>query len=337
MKKFEIIQVRSDKYKKDIIHLWADTLAHTPEARFEWMKDNPAGKAIWYLAVHVKTGRIVGSISILPKNLHFNGKNILAGIVGDFMIEKSFRAFGPALQLLKAVIESFSELRLQLLYTIPNKASEKIMQRVGFQKGPDLINFTKIIKPKIILEKKVSYMWSRLLAPVIEFGLRIVSKETYTRIKGSIQEISEFDNSHTVFFNNMNKRYTVIGERNGKDLNWRFFRNPENRYRVLCFYKRLHGFMTGYVAYSVKDNRVHVYDIIPIEGEYFSIIMGQFLKLMKKSGYDSISIGILSTNPFLLHMKYFGFMKRNDNPLYFLGDSELILEKWLFFDGDRNL
>ena len=90
MAAFSIIQADPDKYKNEILTLWKNNLPDTPRGRLEWMKNKLEGQPIWYLAIYEETGKVAGSVSIIPRNIRVNGKTNSAGILGDFMVEKPF-------------------------------------------------------------------------------------------------------------------------------------------------------------------------------------------------------------------------------------------------------
>ena len=104
MSKFKIFQDNPKKYKKEILSFWEEYLPGTSPKRLEWMNENPAGPVIWIFAVEEKTGKLAGTISLFPKQLFVNGKMVKAAILGDFMLHKKFRVFGPVLDLLKETI-----------------------------------------------------------------------------------------------------------------------------------------------------------------------------------------------------------------------------------------
>lgn len=337
MAKFKIIQKDPTPFKHKILQMWKENLPGTPPGRFEWMNDNPAGQPIWYLAFHTKTGQLAGTVSILPRAIFVNGNRVLAGIVGDFMVEKTFRVFGPGLQLQKAIIASFPELGFQFLYTITNKASEKLMLRAGFRECASLTHFVKPIKLMNQLEKHISSRLSKLIAPGLELGLRLVCRETYSRRKGNFQEIAKFDHGHDLFFKELESDFPIIGARRCEDLNWRLFKNPIYDFCVLSFSNSSRNSMLGYIAYVMHNKDAFIYDIIARDGDDFRRLLSQFLMFGRENGYFSISINVLTSNPFIRYMASFGFHKRHEFSLLYAGDSELLSKKWLFFSGDRNI
>ena len=238
MSKFIIEQRDPAPYRGEIIKFWKEYLPGTPAKRFDWMsKGNPAGPARWFLAFEKVSGELAGTLSVMPKKLAVNGKFLMAGIIGDLMVSKKYRVFGPALQLQRTVLESFPSLGVKLLYTVPNKAAEEIMLRAGYQK---IGHFIRLVKPLNFKKQFQMNSFPRIgafLAWDARLVLRLISKETYMKNEGQLREIREFNEAHNVFLRQFAGKPSIAGERTHESLNWRFFKNPLRRLNVLVLEK----------------------------------------------------------------------------------------------------
>lgn len=338
MQNFQINQVNPSKYKREIITLWKNNLPHTPEGRFEWMADNPEGASIWYLAIDEKSLKVIGSISILPRRIRMDGKTYLAGIVGDFMVEKKFRVFGPTFGLLNTVTREYSKLGFDFLYSFPNQASEKVVLRAGFK----IIGLAKrLVKPLNLKNKLIQYIPSRLatiFSLALNFALELLSKETYMKANISFNQINEPNLECDLFWRKIKDRFSTIGERSADYLKWRYFKNPLYRFSMFTYSKTLDNTFLGYIIFNVQNNNVHIFDILPEKEKFVNLIIGRFIKEMRNLNYSSLSIGVLRNNPLYSYIKYFGFVdSHEDVPVLYAGDSKLIPQNWVFFSGDRNV
>ena len=166
MPKFRIITGGPSRYKEEIARFWREYLPGTPPERFDWMRTNPAGPAIWFFAIEEKTSTLAGTISLMPKDMLVDGSPVRACIMGDYMIGGRYRVFGPALDLQKAVTKDFSNLGFRFIYTVPNQASIKIIERMGFVEMMRLRTLIKPVKALPYLKKYVNPTLARFAAPV---------------------------------------------------------------------------------------------------------------------------------------------------------------------------
>lgn len=338
MAKFDISQVNPYKYKNEIITLWRNNLPGTPERRLDWMENNPEGKAIWYLATDKTTKKIAGAISIMPRRVRTKAKTYLTGIVGDFMVQKEYQVFGPALQLLKTTVRDHPKLGFDFLYTFPNQAAEKIALRAGFQNIGLVSRFAMPLRIKHQLKKYIPSNFVKLIAPGLELGLRLFSNDIYIRPNGSFLEIEQFSPDFDLFFKEIENLWSALGERSTKYLNWKYFRNPLYRFRVFTYNRCLDNTIQGYLIFTVQNNDAHIFDILVSQEKILRGLLAQFMKIARKSGYFSVSIRVLQNNPLLRDIKSFGFFDRTqDVPLLFAGNPALAPQGWVFFDGDRNI
>ena len=338
MAKFNIIQVAPDKYRKEIIALWKNNLPDTPEGRLDWMIDNPEGSPIWYLAFSEEDKKVAGSISVMPRKVKISGKTYVAGIVGDFAIEKAYRVFGPALQLMNTVINDYSRLGLAFLYTFPNQASEAIALRGGFKRIGFTSRFVKPFRTKNQLAKYVHPVLANIISQGLDFALRLFSRETYMRTNMLSHQIRELNSGYDLFRGEIENTYRVLGERSREYLKWRYFENPLYRFNMYVFRRTSSGSMLGYVIFTSLHNTIHIFDMVASHEEVFKGMLGQFLRDARRDGYDSVSIRMLNDNPLCSCIKLFGFMDRKENvALQVFGDCNFSSKEWVFFDGDRNI
>ena len=76
MSRFDIISVDPYKFRSEIVNMWQQYLADTPEGRFEWMQEkNPEGPATWLFAYDNNNGAIAGMVSLIPRLLFYAGKS----------------------------------------------------------------------------------------------------------------------------------------------------------------------------------------------------------------------------------------------------------------------
>ncbi|HOD72900.1 MAG TPA: hypothetical protein PKO27_17925, partial [Deltaproteobacteria bacterium] len=109
-----------EHYRDQIIRMWLECIPDALPFRYEWLTEgNPAGRTIWFLALDDRSQELLGFITLMPRRFVWNGRELLFGIMGDFVIKKQHRGFGPGMQLPGHVLRNASKLGFSLVYTIP--------------------------------------------------------------------------------------------------------------------------------------------------------------------------------------------------------------------------
>ena len=338
MQQFKIFRADPFKYKEEIISLWKNNLPDTPPGRLEWMANNPEGSATWYLAMDQKSQIVVGSVSIMPKRLKLRGETYLVGITGDLMVGKEYRVFGPFLQLLKTVIKDHPRLGFAFLYTFPNRASEKVVLRAGFKKIGLTKRFVKPINSKNKLQKYMHPGLVNAVFPGLNFVLRLLSKETYMKANISVEKITEPKALRESSWMETENQRLTLGEKSPGYIKWRYCQNPLSKFHIYIYKQPTDNLVLGQIIFNIKNNCIHIFDIAFNNLKSFELVLGRFIKDMRKNDYNSISVRILKGSPLNEQFRKFRFFDREEDvPLLFAGDPKLLPTKWLFFDGDRNV
>jgi len=332
-----IVQAGINQYKNDIVKLWNDNLTGVSGSRFEWMKNNPDGLPVWFMAVQEKSKRVVGSISIMPRKIKINGKEYLSGIIGDFMVDTSSRGFGPALQLLKAVLKAYSELGFTFIYTYPNPKAEKMAIRAGFKNTCLIKKYTKVLKVNYLLKKYFPEKIGNILSYGVNTVLKLFSKETYMMTNIEYKEVVKLPSEFEQCLSEFTSQLPILGIRNSKYIEWKYINNPLIDFKIFTFSKKNNKKISGYIPFYTQNNKITIFDFI-VKEEDIKPVLAKFLKYTREAEHDSVTIRISNSNSLNAIFKYFGFYdQREDIPLLFAGDHNLLPDKMMFFDGDRNI
>lgn len=338
--RFEIIRENPERYKNDIIRMWAEYLPDTAPGRYEWLANgNPAGNTIWYFALEKARNELAGVITVIPKELFLDRKKIRVGILGDFMIEKKYRVFGPTLQLPKAAISDMEEIGFEFIYTIPNTESKIVMERIGFRNIGIEMFLVRPIKTLHILHK---YLPAALAKPASIFVDKIIkysSHDTYKIHDDTCEEVFEFDSSFDQLWEHKRGEDIglIVGDHSSEYLNWRYLKNPEHSFRIIAYKEK--GRLLGYVVFYIENYSLYIYDVFVLrEKDIFSLI-NKIVRIAEESNCNSVSISILDKNPILKSLKMCGFVNKEQDAVTVLyqGESKRVVNKWLFFFCDHNL
>ena len=277
-------------------------------------------------------------ISIMPKEFNLKGKRFLAGIVGDFVIKKQYQVFGPSITLLKEVILKHKELKYDFLFTLPNPAAEKVCIRAGFMKLDITDRFVKVINPGKKIGKYFPKILRPALEPILDFIYKFISTETF--ILQGLKEIqienAEKLNIDAVIEKKMDQ-YSK-GIQNKKYFDWKYFRNPLNKYKLSKFELKYSGKCVGMLFYTENKSIIHIYDFLEMENGYLKNITRKFINTKRKKKYESISIRLIEKSILAYDYRKLGFIQRNEKlPILFAGKPENMPTNWLFMDGERNI
>lgn len=319
---------------------WEEYLPGTPPARLEWMENNPAGSAIWLFAVEEETGKLAGTISLFPKDLFLDGKRIKAAILGDFMLHKKFRVFGPALSLLKAAIAFKEEGNFDFLYTIPNLKSKKIVEKAGLRPAGKCYSLMSPQRCDFLLEKYVGSFMAKILENPLLLILQLFSHATYVRCSGVFEEIDWHDEAFNEFCQRMRKKRIglMTGDCNLLYLDWRYRQNPELHFQVFSYRKRAGGDILGFIVLSLNKHRLEAYDIVAFDNKIVLAMIKKINAICKKEKCRGVYSWIYENNTLLPVMKRCCFFDTKDKAEIFIYPEKIKeIERWSFTAADRNI
>jgi len=339
MGRYSIIQVDPTPYKYNILKFWEEYLPGTSSERFDWLNHgNPAGPAIWFLALDQKKAELSGIITIMPRDFYLRGEIIKAGIMGDFMVSSSDRVFGPGLLLPKAVMSRVSELGFDIIYTIPNDESRKIVERSGFIDHAVLKHLVKPIATKHYLKNYFTNSICDIIAPVGDSLLSILSRISSLGTFEDIGEENSIDPSFDILWEKIKmKERGLIGDYSRKYLEWRFLKNPQLDFKIIkC--RDNYKILQGFAIYSSGSGKMGINCILALENRYYKKIFNSLFFRARDIGCHAIYLRTTDNSLISPHLRGCLFFNAKDDAKIFLHEErKLVLNNWVFFSGDRNI
>jgi len=340
MSKFKIIRENPDQFRKDIVKFWEEYLPGTSAGRFDWMKNNPAGPAIWLFAIEENTGKVAGTISLFPKDLFLDGKKIKAAILGDFMIHERFRVYGPALSLLRAAIEINGRGEFDFLYTIPNLKSRKIVEKSGFRPAGNLYSLMLPQQCNFVTQKYVGSLGAKIVDKPLLLMLKILSRATYSRCPSVFEDIDWHDESFNELCQNVHQSRVglMISDCSLKYLEWRYRHNPQSHFRVVTFRRQAGSDIEGYFVISSNDERVELYECVALEDRVFLAMISKIGEICKHQNCRGVYSYIYEKNPLLSAVRRCGFFNTRDQvEMYTYPETVEECAHWCCTAADRNM
>jgi hypothetical protein len=339
----EFTVIQSDdpsRYKEEILGFWKEYLPGTAPGRFEWMsRGNPAGPACWFFALVEDTGEIAGLISLMPKMMSVDGNLVKAGIIGDYMVDRKYRLFGPNLKLMRALVESAPALGYEFIYGLPNYAAVKIVERVGMKRVDNICTYVKLIKVASHLKNRLPVVLANLVTIPARLILRLFLKELFVSSSG-VEEVTETDESFDILWEKVRGSVPgLVSDRSASFISWRYLQNPLNRFRLIVYRGETQQVLSGYSVFCItEDNELWIYDIFSLGRDIENRMLKRLIEIAREDRCRSIIFSVLCGGGWGRRLWHFGFLRAKSRmALYCAGGQRLPLDSWEFFSGDRNI
>ncbi|MCB9059517.1 MAG: hypothetical protein H6627_13175 [Calditrichae bacterium] len=333
MARFQIEQVDPLRERENIYNFWDAYLPGTRKGRLDWLLNgNPAGPIDWFFAYDMKSGEIAGMISVIPRLFTNNFKQIRAGMMGDYMISKKYRVFGPAFQLPNHIVSNFNSLGYDFLYTVPIPSITKLIKGFGFKDKGTLIHLAKMLHSRYYLKNYVSGFVLKTGSILVDLFLYIISAENYHKGSINCSKLETFDAEYQLFWEKLRlKRSGFFGECSSEYMNWRYLKNPHYTFKILKLTSKIDDKILGIIIYMQSQNKIEIFEMLFLD-EDKNNLLANFLKCIRKEKVDSIFLRILETNPLVKNFKHFGFINMKDNAYPVFNGSEDLLPEPMYFN-----
>lgn len=339
MYKYIIVNDKTDKYSKDIVRFWREYLPGTPEGRLEWMNRNPDGKPIWLLALDKENDELAGTVSIMPRKMFFNGKAYLAGIVGDFMVDKKHRVFGPAMSLQKTVLESYHKYDLDFIFTIPNNASINLTKMAGFRESIKIRYFIKPVAASYYLERYIHKNLAKIISPFINIALNIFSRDTYLKKHDWDVEVEKLDDSFDELWDELKTNLNRLQHnRSASVLVWHYLENPLFKCRIIKSVEKDGKTILGYLVFLKQEESIEIIDLLYSDNSVMNSLFKYLIDLANRENVHSITCRLSDKDNIKNIIKRFGFMRsKNYINIYVHGKENGFFESWSYCEAARNI
>jgi hypothetical protein len=233
------------------------------------------------------------------------------------------------------------------LYAHPNDRMLVVHQRVGHPVIGQMVRYAKVIR----LNKKMRELLKhKIIADIIGEMcnplLGLISKDLWYR-KGYDIDFGvniEYTKKFNSLFDQASGRYAVCVVRNASYLNWRYSHSPLYEMTTLSLMKneRLCGYL---IYYKQEIDVIQIKDVFYEDDDTARHLMGVLISMLRRQGVCTISVGLLSSNPFIEILKFFGFSQRTDtssmivypNPSFEYAEIIKNARNWFMMVGDRDV
>jgi len=349
MPRYSVIEADVRNNKDDILSILTKNLDGQSPSRYEWNYNQcPYGAAHCWLAKDEQSNSFIGTTALFPRVILVKGDPVYAAIAGDFAVDTQHRNLIAALSLQKEIRLKIYDTNFKFIYSLPNEQAKGIFLRLGHRKIGRFTYFIKPLKTEYQNNKHIhSFLQFKIFARAVDIFIKSFAKENRykTTLKYSIITPEYFDDKFDVFWKNVSRHFTIIGERNSFFLNWRYIQSPKKKYKIFCLLDE-HNDITGYIVYFLEENVCHIMDILfEPSAEVLSLLLAEFSCFIRMKGAGSISVYYLGGNLLEKKLREFNFLpiekEKVDVVIYcpnVADNTELLNKKnWHFFAGDNDV
>jgi GNAT superfamily N-acetyltransferase len=320
-------------------------LARGPEY-FQWRYlKRPNGAEPIIVWARDASGEIAGSLSVIPHHYHVGDTVCRIGVLGDISVSEKYRGKGIAKEMFGYLSGLKPVKNLNACIVLPNKEALRPLEKSGWVTVARLERYVKLLSTREIIERRLNKKISGLVSPVLDFFLKLATREVPLRERSGYKGALEagFDGRFDELWAALNKDGMIIGLRNREYLTWRFTDHPLEKYGVYALSRDSR--LCGYIVFHSNGNAYHIDDFLSLrEGESRDCLFSYFIEHVRKSGLASkIVINLNNDNPTGANLRKFGFFKSPDFLNFMVlqnGNAPGILSEgntWFITAGDKDV
>jgi hypothetical protein len=348
MSKYSVIKADIQNNRDDIFPILIHNLQEPSSDKYVWKYTQcPYGAAHCWLTKDEQSNTFIGTTALFPRMILVNGEPVRAAIAGDFAVDIHHRNLMAALALQKEIQSKIPDTGFKFIYGLPNKYSKGILLRLGYKKVGRFEHFVKPLKSEYRSDNYIHpFLQLKIFGGVADILIKSFAKENRykTLLKYSIATPESFDERFDVFWKNVSKHFTIIGERTSIFLDWRYIKSPVKKYKIFCLLNEQKDII-GYVVYFFEKNMCHIMDMLyEPSAEVISSLLAEFSRFIRSTGAGSISVDYLGGSLFERKLREFNFFSiKNETDLIIYcpdmtGNTDLFdKENWHFFAGDNDV
>lgn len=346
-----------EQHQKALVTLWREDflderIRDCVEARMRWLyEENPRGRAMTYLSVVDETKQVVGCATYFPRHVRIHGRDVRAGVLCDFAVDKQHRIAGAAIAVQRGLAKSSWPAGFQFLFGFPNAGSVAVCKRVGYKVVGSTTTWVKPLKSgyKVRSFTPAPFM-VRPASAMVDMGLDVVDRALSALVGGSAatEELDAPDARFEALWERARPARGILGERTQAYLAWRYARFTTAKHWFFCLTKNGGRDLAGYVAYSLEDNHAILQDLFCEDFEQTAdSLLVELARHLRQKGVWSIVLSYLGSEIFGERLRRLGFFKRPGervmvvylDPALSEGDKREICDpaNWFMLDGELDI
>lgn len=310
--------------KESILALWRQAFPGPAKhlVKYDWCYgQTPVGTGRLYVMQHGEDAAIIGVQGIVPRRWWSHGKVKATGICADLVVDKNFRSIGPALSMVRQVLEIEHKLPdAELLYGFPNPKSEALYRRAGYSKWGEMTRYARPLRLHVWLARKgLPRLLARVLGKIndVAFQLRLILTTLQASKRWRCVTADAFDSRFDALWARVVSHAEAMVIRDSEFLQWRFGNHFSGQTQVMVLESR-DGQIDGYVVYVVnEDNMACILDFLAVDNDKaLSAMLCMFLRAMYARGYFGVMLEFAGPKHIREVLGRCGFLPRETSPIY---------------------
>jgi len=328
-----------------ILALWGQAFPAPQQhpIKYDWCySQTPQGQGRLYV-MSADDGAVIGVQGIVPRHWWHNGVQLNAGIYADLVVDPQYRSAGPALSLVRGVVErERNEPRTALLYGFPNKKSEALLRRAGYRRLAEITRYARPLRLHVWLKRLgLPSLMARLLGVLIDRGgqLRLLLGGVLSAQGRRSVPLTGFDKRFDALWQRVAANGVPMVIRDSAFLQWRFSNNFSGTSHILGL-EAGDGRLDGYVVYiETDDNMVSVLDFLAVDEVALRSLLQSLLRRAYLKGCNGVTLEFNGPPAMVESLRQCRFIARESHPIYYIGHEKQIPETAdmpYFTAGDRD-
>ena len=328
-----------------VLSLWDRNSWPADSRRYSRMYEanGPAPSFLW-LATTLER-ETVGTAGLLGRRMKIGSGEALTGQAMDLVVDARHRILGPAVQLQRAVTASLGAGGLRLIYAFPNRQSEGVLRRAGYEVLGPVAHWTRPLRSIDRIRRHLGPSpVASAAAWLVDAAIRTVSGEWKYRRPPGVRPVTleVFDERFDDLWQRACPQFTVIGDRSADYLRWRFGACPWRRYQAFGILGREER-LEGYAVFYRKDRRVVLADVLAAGLPALTVLLMELSQRMRLEGAHALTMLCASTSWIARAFRHLGFYRRNsDGHILLYPGSALPSGRqpeadWHFTEADRDV
>jgi GNAT superfamily N-acetyltransferase len=304
-----------------VLSLWSGNLGQQDRiaSKYDWFYLGcPHGPPLLQLLRHTPSDSWVGTACAGRRRMHWQGREIRAGVLVDLAVVPEHRSLGPALILQQGLIEAGMR-QLDLLYGFPNPKAAAVFKRIGYSRLTDIVRHARVLRHGRYLRSKMPGWMAVPVGAVADIAFALV--DTVKRLFGARINATWSERSDArmdALWSASPQGDGPVGVRDSTHAKWRFDDCPLERTRYLMLTPPGRDDLQAWFATHVEGETLHVRDYWSTDGinGIASACLLVLLAAAREAGHASVSVEIAASEAHVQAWARHGFVARGRRPVF---------------------
>ena len=283
---------------------------------------------IHYQVVGENPEGLIAHHGLVPFGFKVRGKNLVAGLGSNLVIDRPHRSLMSFLQLQRKFFGEYGKHSIDFAYgLVTRKEVLNLHLRTGFKKVGDVFVYARPYLVNKIIDRLVSSPLLRAVLKGAGKGVEGIALFPWgTKSAVPVRKVESFDNSWDFSLSSLSDAFRITAARSAQTLNWRF---GELKYRDYEIYvaggeAECAGYivlrpmpMQGFSALAIVDI------LVPLERpDIAKALLGKVHERARELGVDLTAVMLAPHSPVLPLLKSCGFLKTPESFTLVVHESE---------------